>query len=33
MTQLKAAVGAMLPFALGIAILGATTAIASAACH
>ena len=38
MTQLKAAIGATLPFALGIAILGiailgATTEIASAACQ
>jgi hypothetical protein len=33
MTQLKAAIGATLPFALGIAMLGATTEIASAACQ
>jgi hypothetical protein len=33
MTQLKAAIGATLPFALGIAMLGATTEIAAAACQ
>src|ERR1700676_2273556 len=33
MTHLKAAIGAMLPFALGIAMLGATSEIASAACQ
>jgi hypothetical protein len=33
MTQLKAAIGATLPFALGIALLGATTESASAACQ
>ncbi len=33
MTQMKAAFGTMLPFALGIAILGATPGIASAACQ
>jgi hypothetical protein len=33
MTHLKAAIGATLPFALGIAMLGATTGIASAACQ
>jgi hypothetical protein len=33
MTQLKAAMGAMIPFALGIAMLGATTQDASATCQ
>ena len=33
MKQLKAAIGATLPLALGIAMLGVTTEIASAACQ
>ena len=33
MTQSKAAIGAMLPFVLGVAILGVTSGIASAGCQ